>query len=274
MHTTRSDGRLSVEEAAYHYRSAGFDAVAVTDHWRYFEGGSYEGLTLISGCEYNLGRHDTISGVMHILGLGMKKDPNLSREGADAPTVLEGIRAAGGLAVLAHPAWSLNTPEEVCALEGIDLVEIYNTVSGVGQSSRPYSGYFADLLANRGVFYPLIATDDAHFYRGEDECKSFVSVKAENASAEALLAGIRRGDFFASQGPELFVWREGNEIAVRCSECCSIDFLSNTSYAKDKMLRGENLREGRYTVKEWEKWVRVEVCDKMGRYAWSSAIVL
>ena len=53
MHTTISDGRRSLEEALRIYRDAGYDAVAVTDHWIYGAGGSFEGMTILSGAEYN-----------------------------------------------------------------------------------------------------------------------------------------------------------------------------------------------------------------------------
>ena len=40
------------------------------------------------------------------------------------------------------------------------------------------------------------------------------------------------------------------------------------------VFRGENLTHGEYPVKAWEKWVRVEVCDEQGRFAWSHVIML
>ena len=36
-HTTRSDGKKTPEEAAKIYADAGYDAVALTDHWKYGE---------------------------------------------------------------------------------------------------------------------------------------------------------------------------------------------------------------------------------------------
>ncbi|MBR3943174.1 MAG: hypothetical protein IKJ55_07425 [Clostridia bacterium] len=53
-----------------------------------------------------------------------------------------------------------------------------------------------------------------------------------------------------------------------------IDFLSNASITKDKSVRGENLTHAEYTIKDYEKWVRVEVHDKAGNYAWSNIIEL
>lgn len=272
IHTTQSDGRVSPKEAARIYKAAGYDAIALTDHWKYQNGGETEGLTILSGCEYNVGAADTSVDVMHIVGFGMRYDPGIEGKSTPRQEVIDRINAAGGIAVLAHPAWSLNTPEEALALKGFGAVEIYNTVSNVMQSSRPYSGYFVDLLANKGVEYPLIATDDTHYYAGEDETKSFIMVKAASGNAEDLMAAIRKGDFYASQGPELHVRREGEKIIADCSPCVMIDFLSNSAWCPDRIYRGENLTHAEYTLKEWDKWVRVEVHDANGCDAWSSVI--
>ena len=271
-HTTLSDGRLSPEEAAKIYKAADYDALAITDHWKYYPEGELEGLLIISGCEYNMGAADTSVDVMHIVGIGMDSAPSLTRGECTRQEVIDQIRACGGMAVLAHPAWSLNTPEHAKALSGFESVEIYNTVSNVNQSSRPYSGYFVDLLANEGVFYPLTATDDVHYYNGEDDAKSYIMVKAESLSKNAILDAIRRRDFYATQGPELHVRREGERIIADCSECVMIDFLSNAAWCPDRIYRGNGLTHAEYTVKPFDKWVRVEVHDENGNYAWSNII--
>ncbi len=273
-HTTLSDGQATPEEAAAIYKAAGYDAIAITDHWKYHGQDEISGLKIISGCEYNVGSHDTIGNVMHIVGIGMKEEPMLCREEASRQDVINGIRANGGLAILAHPAWSLNTPQDALALSGFSGVEIYNTVSEKGQSSRPYSGYFVDILANMGIAYPLIAADDTHIYQDVDNCKAYVMVRSDDESVEAIMAAIRKGDFYASQGPELYVRRAGERVIADCSECVTINFLSNSSWVPDRMTRGENLTHAEYPIKPWEKWVRVEVCDDQGRFAWSNVIML
>ncbi len=274
IHTTLSDGLVSPEKAAEIYRDAGYDAIAITDHWKYHAEGTLSGITIISGCEYNMGGLDSISDAMHIVGVGMTKDPCISSDSITRQGVIDAIKATDGLAILAHPAWSLNTPKEAAELSGFDAVEIYNTVSNVNQSSRPYSGYFTDLLANDGIIYPLVATDDAHYYNGEDETKSYIMVRAKSNSAEDILDAIRRRDFYSTQAPELHVRREGDKIIADCSNAVTIDFLTNTVWAADKMTRGKDLTHAEYTVKDFEKWVRVEVKDAEGRYAWSNIIRL
>ncbi len=271
-HTILSDGRVTPEEAARLYAEVGFDALAITDHWKYYPEGELSGLRIISGCEYNMGASDTSTDVMHIVGVGMNKEPQLVRGQCTRQQVIDAIRAAGGMAILAHPAWSLNTPEHATELSGFEATEIYNTVSNVCQSSRPYSGYFVDLLANKGVAYPLIATDDAHYYENIDDRKSYIMVKAKSNSQNDILDAVRAGDFYATQGPELYVYREGEYMIAECSECVMIDFLSNAAWGPDRITRGEGLVRAEYKIKEHDKWVRVEVHDAEGRYAWSNII--
>ena len=274
IHTTLSDGRVTPEEAARIYREAGFDAIAITDHWKYHGEDTLSGIRILAGCEYNMGGSDTAEDVMHIVGVGMKRDPGVVRYQHTRQEVIDAINGAGGIAILAHPAWSLNTPAEATALSGFTATEIYNTVSDAHQSARPYSGYFVDLLANEGVAYPLIATDDAHYYDGTDETKSFVMVKADSDSTDDLLSAIRRRDCFATQGPVLSVRREGDKIVADCSECAKIVFFSNTAWAPDRVTRGERLTRAEYAIKAWDKWVRAEVFDADGNCAWSHVILL
>ena len=270
-HTTLSDGRRSPLEVLAIYREAGYDAIAITDHWYYGEGGEHEGMTILSGAEYNTKTHDCREGVFHIVGVGMKEDPHLVK-GTPVPETIERIRAAEGIVILAHPAWSLNTPEQILPLEGIDATEIYNTVSGLHMSRRPDSGLIVDMIGAKGRFYPLIAADDTHYYDG-DECVSWIMVEAEDNGEERLIPAIREGKYYATQGPEVHLFREGEEFVVRCSPCSEIVFLSNFSWTP-RAFEGEGLTEARYTPKPGECFIRAEVMDANGKRAWSQIIPL
>ncbi len=274
IHTTLSDGHLSPEEVAKRYKAAGFDALAITDHWKYHGEDEICGVKIISGCEYDMGGSDTSSCVMHIVGVGMKNDPAFESRQVEKQTVIDRINSLGGLAILAHPAWSLNSAKDITPLHGFSMLEIYNSVSDAHQSSRPYSGYIADVLANNGYILPLCATDDAHYYDGSDDAKSYIIVNAESGEIEDILDAIRKQKFYATQGPELYVKRDGGKIIAECSECVKIDFLSNTAWAPDRITRGRGLTYAEYEIKSHEKWVRVEVCDENGRYAWSNIITV
>lgn len=273
IHTSLSDGKLPPEEVAKIYKKAGFDAIAITDHWKYCPEKELEGLKIFSGCEYNVGGADTVEGVMHIVGVGMKEDPEINRS-ASKQEIIDGIKAAGGMAVLAHPAWSLNSVEQIEPLRGFDMLEIYNSVSDAHQSARPYSGAIVDLLANKGIRFPLTATDDAHYYDGSDETKAYIVVNAPSLEWKDIASAIEQKSFYATQGPVLRTEHEGDIIRVTCSECERIVFFSNLTWGNDKVVRGEGLTHAEYKIKNTDRWIRVEIKDAEGKEAWSNIIEL
>lgn len=275
MHTTLSDGRKTPEEAAEIYKKAGYDVVAVTDHWLYRPSGTINGLRTLSGAEYNIGGADACNnGIYHILGIGCSEKPCLNE--TDGPqTIINEVHRCKGIAVLAHPAWSLNTAQQAAALRGVDATEIYNSVSDAGESSRPYSGDFVDTAACQGLFYPLIADDDTHQYDSGDVTKAWIMLEAEpDASDMELLEAIRKEKFYATEGPEIHISREGNEVTVVCSPVSRISFFTNAVWAPGHCHRGNGLTKAVCHVQPWEKFIRAEVTDEQGRMAWSNVIRL
>lgn len=272
MHTTLSDGKKTPAEAVQIYRSAGYDALALTDHWFFGDEGEAEGLTILSGAEYNIGGNDARTGVYHILGIGARRAPSVTKN-FSPQQVIDAIHAAGGIAVLAHPAWSLNTPEQILALEGVDATEIYNSVSNVHNSRRPDSSVIVDLLGCKGRFYPLLATDDTHYYENGEACYSWVMVRAEDNTRESLLRALRDGAFYATQGPEVHLFCDGDGYTVRCSPCTEIVFLSNCAWSP-RVFTGNDLTEAHYVPRAEESFLRVQVKDAAGRLAWTNCVVL
>ena len=273
LHTTLSDGAKAPEEVAKEYKNDGYDAIAFTDHWVYGEGGTLEGLHIIPGCEYNVGSNETIEGVSHILSLFASSNPNPNRD-ASPQEVVDAINKENGIAVLAHPAWSLNKPSDLINARGIIATEIYNAVSDAGQSLRPYSDYYVDICANAGVYPLILATDDAHAYNGADNRLGWIMVKAQELTNEALATAIRQGDFYASEGPTLHVERQGRKLIIDTSPCEIIGTVSNLSWRWGRVARGNDITHFEYEAGETEKWVRVEARDKNGKKAWSNIFVL
>ena len=283
-HTTRSDGKKTPEEVAKIYKEAGYDAIALTDHWVYGEECTLEGLHILSGCEYNIGGGDSRDVVYHIVGVGMRRDPGLTTTLRDDPTldsmqkakiIIDAIHAEGGLAILAHPAWSLNTPEQVMDAGDYDVTEIFNSVSEHGMSDRPYSGLIVDMLASQyGFCKPLLATDDSHYYQGE-HCRGIVMAEADAVESMGLVNAIRAGKFYATQGPEVHLSRDENGlIRLQCTPAKRIVFLSNVVWVRDRVIRGEGLTEATYTPHAQDCFVRAEVWDAQGNCAWSNIIRL
>ena len=271
-HTTISDGRVTPERSAEIYREAGYDMIAFTDHWKYGKERVCNGLKILSGCEYDRGIHPS-EHIYHIVGIGMEKEPALVKGESSVQDMIDEINACGGVAILAHPCWSMNIATHAINFKGLDITEIYNTLSGCGANVRPYSGDFVDISANLGKFYNLVAADDTHFYN-EEETTSYILVKSNSDDSRDIVKAIKAGDYFATQGPELFVSREGRKIKVKCTPVNKVAFFSDAGYSKDRVVYGDGITEAEYDTLDRERFVRVEVYDKEGKTAWSHIINL
>lgn len=270
LHTTLSDGTKTPEEVAAEYRGRGYDAIALTDHWHFGEEKTLSGLHVISGIEYNVGDGDTSVGEMHILALGARCEPDVQKDGATRLGIVAAIEAAGGIAVLAHPAWSLNNLADLEELPTVAFTEIYNAVSEAHESMRAYSDYFVDAAANSGRYLGLLATDDAHYYDGTDNCRGWVYVKADELTTDSLINALRCGDFYATQAPTVSVRRDGEKFYVESSPASVITAHSNRAWRANRTLRGENLTYFEYEFGPLERWVRFEVLDSRGRRAYTN----
>ncbi len=277
-HTTTSDGRKTPKEAIALYRENGYDFLAITDHWKMSEGGITEdGMLLLAGCEYDISPN-VRDGIFHIVALGCESLPDL-KPGDGPQKMVDEIHRRGGIANLAHPAWSMNTCEQllpvidgkVRPLYGADITEIFNSVSDLPHNCRPYSGIVLDQMAARGHFTRLAAADDVHWYEEKDRCRSYIMVQAEECTREAILAAILAGNFYATQGPILSITKSGDAVEVDCSPVESVVYFTDVAWCGHRADVGHNITRSTFKMTN-ETFVRVEVCDESGRYAWGKYI--
>ena len=73
-HTTGSDGDLPPEGLVGHYERAGYDVLAITDHWARTDVPSTPGLLVIPSAELNA-IAPTRDDDAHVLALGLEVDP-------------------------------------------------------------------------------------------------------------------------------------------------------------------------------------------------------
>lgn len=279
LHTTRSDGHVSVEEACEIYQKAGYDFISVTDHRQPSKGGMYENMLLIPGAEWDLGNNIDFP-VYHILSVGTESNLELLQyyEEKSLPVgnvvspqdVIDRINAAGGIAILAHPAWSLMEPADLFEMTGIAAVEVYNSVSAAPWNvGRADSSHYFDLWASKGRLVNCVATDDSHWYTGE-HTYSYTMVGADELTADALIEAINAGNAYASQGPLFFsIEYDEKHVHVKCSEdVVRAAVFSNLVWA-DKRVYDNPHGEFVYDIAEADRYVRIELIDSHGRRAWS-----
>jgi hypothetical protein len=285
-HSTRSDGVLAPEEVCRRYRAEGYDFLALTDHFV----GTY-GYPIVDTVPFRTNSFTTIlgaelhSGTMangelwHILAVGLPADfapsdsPDfLPKPGQEtAAELAERAVAAGAFVAIAHPQWSGLTLADARTITAAHAVEIYNHGCATG-CDRPDGAAIADLLLTEGRRLTLIATDDAHFSE-PDHFGGWVMVKAEANEPEALLAALKRGDFYSSQGPDLRDVRiEGDEIVVECSAAVSVVAMGHGTGAK--AVHGQSMTRAAVPLSRLNNspWIRVAVIDAAGKRAWSNPI--
>ncbi len=272
LHTTFSDGLKTPKEAADIYEAAGYDFIAVTDHWkRSVDDGWHHQMLLLPGIELDC---FLPTEAVHITGIAV--DDSILRRvdtSASAQDLIEGIRGAGGLAYLAHPAWSLNTLATMMSFRGLSGAEVYNTVSAAPwNGDRADATQLLDVAAANGLLLNTLAVDDSHFYEGE-ETKSFIYLNADALDRDSVVRSLEKGDYFASQGP-LFsrISFDGHRVTVQCSPVSRVLFLSNLVYSRHRCIEGEEMTAAQYRVSpnSGERFIRVVLIDREGHKAWSN----
>ena len=285
-HSTRSDGMLSPEEVCRRYRAEGYDFLALTDHFI----GAYgypivdtvpfrdAGFTTILGAEVHSGAMAN-GELWHILAVGLPADfapshspsflPVAGQEsGAD---LAARAVAAGAFVAIAHPQWSGLTLADARTVTAAHAVEVYNHGCAAG-CDRPDGFAIADLLLSEGRDLTMIATDDAHFSE-PDHFGGWVMVKAVENTPEALLAALKAGHFYSSQGPELRDVRiKSDVVVVECSAVSSVIAIGQGTGAKG--VHGPSMTRAEVPLERLNSspWIRVAVVDAAGRRAWSNPI--
>ncbi|WP_102226412.1 CehA/McbA family metallohydrolase [Acidimangrovimonas sediminis] len=285
-HSDRSDGALPAEEVCRRYAAEGYDFIALTDHFTGMfnypitdtTGFRRNDFTTILGAELHSGAMRN-GELWHILAVGLPPDFTPSNspgflpvEGQETGAELaRRAREAGAFVAIAHPQWSGLTLEDARGLEAAHAVEIYNHGCAVG-CDRADGAAIADLLLTEGRDLTLIATDDAHFTE-PDHFGGWVMVKAEENDPDALLEALKRGDFYASQGPELRDVRlEGKSLVVESGAVATVIVQGKGCAAIAR--HGESMTRTEMPLVRFNAspWIRVTVIDRAGRRAWSNPI--
>ena len=287
-HSNLSDGGLAPEAAVAAYKRNGYDFLQLSEHfldrygWPIADTRALRSnaFTTLIGAELHA-MATSVGELWHILAVGLPLDfppPSASETG---PELARRARKAGAFVAIAHPAWSQLTEDDGHALDAAHAVEIYNHGCAV-ETDRGDGFYLLDRLSNLGRRLTAIATDDAHFNHGErDAFGGFVEVKAESLDPEALLAALKAGEFYSSQGPRLLdVDVSPGEIRVECSPVQAIALLTGTSRALSVVgshitsatFDLANVQKQAWVNPEQAKWFRIAVIDAGGRRAWTNPI--
>ncbi len=284
LHTTRSDGRLTPHEVVDRYRNAGYDFIAITDH-EFNAGGkpvkphpaaelTQHGFLVLTGAEYELRLRREM---VHLCAIGPGFDTAPPRD-AEPAAVLRDWWERGAFAWWAHPYWSNNGTVLLEESDFLPALEVYNHSAEVGDE-KGFSRVHWDRMLAIGRPLTALAVDDAH--AEHDVHGGWVMVKSPRLDSDAILAALRRGDFYASCGPiiESVAFDESRNLRVCCSPVERIRVYSlwggtTTACAESgKPLREATLNLDWFWKTDFYNFLRVEFEDMQGRRAWTQAVL-
>lgn len=286
-HSNLSDGALDPVEVCRRYKAEGYDFISLTDHFA----GPYDypiadttgfrddGFTTILGAELHSGAMQN-GEIWHILAVGLPADftpsntPSFSpvADQETGPEIAARARAAGAYVVIVHPQWSGMTQEDARGIEAAHAVEVYNHISHTC-SDRGDGTYMLDMLLSEGRKLNMCATDDAHFL-GPDHFGGWVMVKAAENTPEALLAALKAGHNYSTQGPEFRNIRWADDyVEVESSSVATIILQGQGSATT--VVHGNSMTRTRVPLVPrvtGSDWLRVTLIDHAGKRAWSNPV--
>ncbi|HUP49922.1 MAG TPA: CehA/McbA family metallohydrolase [Thermoanaerobaculia bacterium] len=291
-HTLNSDGDSTPDEVVRWYREHGYAFVVITDH-NFLT--SVDGLNALHGADekFLVVRGEEVTDrfgekPIHVNGLNVERlvEPQGGKSVADVlQRDVDAIRAAAGVPHINHPnyGWAISV-EDLKKIERDKLFEIFNghpLVNNMLGGGHPSLEEVWDLLLTSGKLIYGIAVDDAHHFKrpwdpwAARPGQGWVVVRAEKLSAEALLAALERGDFYASTGVEI------TDYAVTAAAMIvTVRERGQTKYTTRFIGRGGAILEtsvanpAKYEIRGNEGYVRAKVTDSNGKVAWLQPVVV
>lgn len=272
MHSTESDGKLSVADAIAWYRERGYDFISLTDHRITIDTTEYNepGFLVIPGTELDCVDPERNMGY-HVVGID--HDP-ITQEAATrkgpGQQIVDIITGHGGLAIMAHPYWLGQDSVDITAVTGAFGIEVYNT--GCADNCKEYAMAHWDGVLDRGQRLWGLATDDAHHYEG-DAGGGWIMLKAPELTRSAIRNALMQGHFYSTQGPTLLdLHQSDGQVRVHVSPVKEIRFIGNRGRGRSvRAKQGEWLTTASCPTYH-NGYLRVECVDEYGRMVWSQPI--
>lgn len=265
-------------EVCEHYIDLGFDFLATTDYLSITSmPEATEAFVTVPGAEVFCPGGDDLT---HIICLGLTYLPRpLDGTVEDVSRLVRDTETQGGLAVLAHPAWSDYSWEKAYALAKSGLVglEVSNRLTWQ-INGKERSEELWQMLFNAGVRLAAVGVDDAIVLDDADVTgRTWTGVLVRRPGVEGILEGLRAQRTYASEGPEIHDFRieARGAVVVECSPCTACHIRSKGFGVRSLQSASPSNRfEVDLTVEGYRMrdWVFACVEDEFGRRAWTSAI--
>jgi hypothetical protein len=281
-HSSLSDGKLAPEEVCKRYRERGYDFICLSDHFM-----PHYNYPIADTRAYRTNSFTTILGAechapateqgekWHILAVGLPIDFPPNGEGETGPEIARRCLDAGAFVAIPHPEWYALTMADAASIPGAHAVEVYNHTSQV-LNARGGGSYYLDDLLNSGRRINALACDDAHFVAGEDQNRDafggWVMVKAEANEPEALVAALKLGHYYSSQGPKFEDIRmENGLLVIETSPVFQISIVGRAS--RNEKQWGTAMTRAELPIDKFKgDWCRIVAIDEAGKIAWSNPV--
>ncbi len=274
VHTTTSDGDVDVATRLKQYREAGYQVVAVTDHWKTNDLSSFSdaGFLAINSMEAH---PQTASGAPahHFVCLDLPHPFELDRK-LKAQQLVDTVLAAGGKVIYAHPYWTAHSIEEMREVTGFSGIEIYNAHCDLA-SAKGFSDAHADQTFTKLGLFSLTAVDDVH--KSGWINRGWTMVRAKELTKSAIMNAIAAGHTYASTGPVITDFRiENGTVSLTCSSAAQILFYFNGAGGGRRFTSKPDkpLTEVQMKFASSVKWIRAEVIDADGKHAWTNPLAV
>ena len=277
VHTTTSDGDVDVATRLAQYRAAGYNVVAVTDHWKTnnLSGCSDDGFLAISGMEAHP-KTGTGAPAHHFVCLNLPHPFELARD-LPAQALIDKVIEAGGKVIYAHPYWSAHTLEEMTEVSGYVGLEVFNAVCHL-RWNKGYGSVHWDQLLNKGKLLPAVATDDVH--KTSEINRGWTMIKARALDTAGIMRAIGSGCYYGSSGPVIEDCRiEAGVIRIATSPVKQASFFFDGAAGGHivQAEAGKTLTNAQWSFggdRRRYQWIRVEVVDQAGNYAWTNPLAI
>jgi hypothetical protein len=295
-HTTVSDGKMTPQQVKDWYKQHGYSIVAITDHSKYVWHKELEDENFlpVAGVEAAFTcldpNHPPLKYKLCHINF-WAKDPHTAVYTEEEHTYDVGVmnryiatmKKKGFLCGLNHPAWSLQSTEEIHGLMGLDTFEVYNHGSHFLDNNGDGQGHWA-LFLNSGKRAYCVAVDDNHagfeadgsICDADDTLGGWIMISMPELSYSAFAEAMENGRFYATTGPaidKLYIDEERDMLIVECS---AVQRLLVKGIHTVKAVRingkGDTITQAEIPlapVREKEPYLRLELIDSLGRRAYS-----
>lgn len=304
-HTTFSDGSYTPEQMKEEYKSHGYSVVAYTDHDIYIAHPDLrdEDFLPLNGFEIEVGAKDgprraakcchlcfialDEKNLIHPLWHRSKylashapehKDevlfdenvPDFEREYTpeNINTMIKIGREKGFFVTYNHPTWSQESYPEYMAYSGMNAMEICN----YGSCCLGFPDYNArvydDMLRDGKKIYCIGADDNHNRFGNNDSFGAFTMIKADKLEYGAITKALESGNFYASQGPEIYdLYVEDEKVHITCSPCREITMQTGVRSAGRIFDEDGKITGGEFEISDDMNYFRLTVTDKCGKKA-------